>query len=384
MVESVSSRKESHSGDKNETELKIHVSRIPTKFDADIVRRILCEKLGIEVTSSGADDEPAESHENFINVEIVENREEDDKAEEQGEEADPQQGDNKEKSKQKEHRGFGFVTFHSEELYQRAIQLQTIKGGRKPTSTKLYTMYVRPYATSENEANVCYLWTQNRCHYGDACKFSHTGPGSCLQLGEGKKKVGKCFAFKKGKCTKGDDCPFSHDFEVSSSESKKNPSGKAPSEKDCINWKTKGKCRKGDSCLYRHDPELLKKLEQKRKRAGDKETEQQSKQKQPLCVRVFGMAYDTTEDDIREFLQDCGKIQQVSFPTFEDSGRSKGYCGVWFSSPKAVEKAIELDGQELLGRWLSIQAGKMYLRDWEANHSNAKRRKSESVEEEAY
>jgi RNA recognition motif-containing protein len=52
------------------------------------------------------------------------------------------------------------------------------------------------------------------------------------------------------------------------------------------------------------------------------------------------------------------------FPVFEDSGRSKGYCGVLFTSPKATEKACELDGQELHGRWLSVQPGKMYLKQW--------------------
>jgi len=55
----------------------------------------------------------------------------------------------------------------------------------------------------------------------------------------------------------------------------------------------------------------------------------------------------------------------VEFPRFEDSGRSKGYCGVLFQSPKAVAKALELDGEELMGRWLRVQAGKMLLDQWE-------------------
>ena len=187
-------------------------------------------------------------------------------------------------------------------------------------------------------------------------------------------KKGKCFAYKKGKCDKGDECPFSHDFEPSippkicnKIELKDVPKF----EKDCINWKTKGACRKGEKCPYRHDAEILKKVEakKKRKRSCDEEgTSDVKKQKQPLCVRVFGMAYDTTEKDIRDFFEHCGKINEITFPTFEDSGRSKGYCGIVFASPKAVEKAIELNGEELMGRWLSVQAGKMYLRDWEANH----------------
>ena len=115
---------------------------------------------------------------------------------------------------------------------------------------------------------------------------------------------------------------------------------------------------------------------------GDGDPETSSKEKQPLAVRVFGMNYETTEQDVRDFFRECGKIHQLTFPTFEDSGRSKGYCGIRFCSPKAVQKAIELDGQELMGRWLRIQVGKMYLKDWEALHPapGKKRRTSDTVE----
>lgn len=77
------------------------------------------------------------------------------------------------------------------------------------------------------------------------------------------------------------------------------------------------------------------------------------------------MNYDTTEKDVREYFEHCGKIREITFPTFEDSGRSKGYCGILFTSPYATEKACELDGHDLHGRWLSVQPGKMYLRKWE-------------------
>ena len=106
----------------------------------------------------------------------------------------------------------------------------------------------------------------------------------------------------------------------------------------------------------------------------DGEPEAKKKQKQPLAVRVFGMAYDTKEQDVRELFKDCGMIHRIVFPTFEDSGRSKGYCGVWFASPKAVVKAEILDGTQLLGRWLRIQSGKtMDVKEWEKLHPPATR-----------
>jgi hypothetical protein len=250
-------------------------------------------------------------------------------------------------------------------------------------------MYLRPYSEEEKDTNVCYLWSQHRCPYGDDCKFSHTGEGACQSIQPSKKK-GKCFAYKKGKCDKGDDCPFSHDFEVPTRSKKNEPLSKdnisAPkSEKDCINWKTKGKCRKGDKCPYRHDQELqvaaLKKIEKKKANTTTTETTEIIKEKQPLSVRVFGLNYDTTEQDIREFFATCGKITDISFPTFEDSGRSKGYCGVWFCSPKAAAKAVELcDGQELQGRWLRVQTGKM-MKQWNDIHEpDYKKRKTNDSE----
>lgn len=338
------------SGDLQDTtassgDYKIHISRVPTKFNEEIVQRILSDQFGSDAIST---------------VELIYPRD------------DENEDKEKDENDEKEHRGFGFITINSLQVQEEALKMQTIKGGRKSTSTKLYTMYLRPYTENPDEANICYLWSQFRCPYGDTCKFTHSGPGGCKEqqtTAEGetsrRKKKGKCFAFKKGKCTKGDDCPFSHDFEP---ERKNEIKGETPkSEKDCINWKTKGKCRKGPKCPYRHDEEVqknaLRKLK-KKKRAADG-----SKEKQPLSIRVFGMNYETTEQDIRTFFSECGPIQEVTFPTFEDSGRSKGYCGVWFSSPKAVSKAVELDGQELMGRWLRIQAGKMYLKQWEELHS---------------
>jgi hypothetical protein len=229
----------------------------------------------------------------------------------------------------------------------------------------------------------------HRCPYGDGCKFRHVGDGGCLVQKEHNretKKKGKCFAHKKGKCSRGDDCLFSHDFrpKVARDESvardvekqeKQVVNDGGEDRKDCINWKTKGKCRKGEQCPYRHDPVLQRRALEKKELKKRKQTRDDAdgdgplrKERQPLAVRVFGLNYETTEADVRDFFKGCGIINTVSFPAFEDSGRSKGYCGVWFASPKAVEKALALDGRELHGRWLRIQSGKMLLREWEGLH----------------
>eukprot|EP00957_Ditylum_brightwellii_P201049 15323851-Ditylum_brightwellii.AAC.1 len=253
----------------------------------------------------------------------------------------------------------------------------------------------------DKRKNLCHLWSMHRCPYGDKCKFLHEGDGGCLPSSEngndtkGGKRKQKCFTFKKkGKCKLGDKCPFSHDShthpKATDNQKKDDNEDEADSkndktQNDCINWKTKGKCRKKDrGCPYRHDEDVkraaLSKIELKeRKRArndaedhikekSDQKKERNDKKRQPLSVRVFGLNYDTTEEDVRSYFEHCGTIVELTFPTFEDSGRSKGYCGILFQSPKAVEQAVLLDGQELHGRWLSIQEGKMYLRQWEEHH----------------
>jgi RNA recognition motif-containing protein len=115
--------------------------------------------------------------------------------------------------------------------------------------------------------------------------------------------------------------------------------------------------------------------------AKDSSTNKRTKTKQPLWVRVFGLNYETVEADVRKFFEACGPIMKVDFPIFIKSGRSKGYCGVLFQSPKAVAKAVELDGQDLMGRWLQVQAGKMLLDQWEQREEEVTNNKNNSKQE---
>jgi RNA recognition motif-containing protein len=387
-------------------EYKIHISRVPTTFTEEIVQRILESKLGSSSSVSEV-------------VLIYPRPDDDDDAGAADKHKDTARQSQQPKDEKATHRGFGFVSLASADLQQQALDLKTIRGGLKSTSNKKHTIYLRPYETVEKskvgrgdddnknaDQHICYLWQENKCPYGEECKFRHEGPGSFAAAklsAEDKKKKQKCFTFKKtGTCKRGiDDCPFSHDFTptiTAKQAQEEQPTGTTTtttkkqqerkevpkSEKGCISWKTKGKCSKGDACPYRHDELVrdaaLKKKEkkQKRKRQEDGNPDpiddptaaavdfgKNEKERQPLSVRVFGLNYETTEQDIRDFFADCGSIVEVTFPLYEDSGRSKGYCGVLFQSPKAVAKATEMDGQELFGRWLRIQAGKMYLRQWE-------------------
>ncbi|KAL3786947.1 hypothetical protein ACHAWO_013786 [Cyclotella atomus] len=347
-------------------ESKAFLSRIPQSFNEDSIRRILHEKFGSDC---------------IVDVSLVSVKEEETNKDGSG------------KDEKKEHRGFGFVTFSSKSTCKMAIECGTVRGSAKENSKRKHTLYIQQVVRDEHDSesnavgkDVCFLWKKYRCPYGDECKFFHEGPGGCANDAVEKQKVQKCFSFKKrGKCKLGDECPYSHDvgggknenvdLTSAAGEETKKPSNDK-SAKDCINWKTKGKCRKGDKCPYGHDESLRLKAVAKKGKSKDasdnlsktkrKLQERADKVKQSLSIRVFGLNYSTTREDVHEFFAHCGKIVEITFPTYEDSGRSKGYCGILFTSPKAVRKAVEeMDGSELHGRWLSVQEGKMYLRKWE-------------------
>jgi len=395
---------------------KAFLSRIPQTFDDVSIKRIVEEKFGENCV---------------VDVSILYERLDDD-GEARGRESNHDDAENNtkqrgKKSMEQRHRGFAFVTFSTLEQCQRAIEEGTVRGSAKPTSKRRHTLYIRPVVRDEendvevstsNEhdveggnKNICFLWKKFRCPYGDDCKFSHEGEGGCANHdAEGKSKAEdgsakssgqKCFAFKKrGKCKLGDKCPFSHDLERSKSTATDGEPSKQQrqtvskngdidarqasdrSQKDCINWKNKGKCRKGDKCPFRHDKSIREKILSKKNKTGTSSIEEQEpkknkrkreeKNRQSLSIRVFGLNYSTTEEDVREFFQECGIITEITFPTFEDSGRSKGYCGILFASPKAVQKAVGKNGTELHGRWLSVQEGKMFLRKWEEAENERK------------
>ncbi|KAL7487894.1 hypothetical protein ACHAW6_013537 [Cyclotella cf. meneghiniana] len=378
---------------------KIFLSRIPQTFNEDSVKRVLEDKLGegsvLDVSLVYAKSGP----------------------EEDGHDADKGKANDKSHEK-REHRGFGFVTFSSDTISQEAMRCGTVRGSAKTSSKRRHTLYIQPVLrddedkdnnklsasdskrTSAEGKDICFLWKKFRCPYGDTCKFVHEGEGGCAAdvtnkstVDCKKSKVQKCFSFKKrGKCKLGDKCPFFHDVSTAkkdavpktdNSQSKHvkidlkdgTLSSGDKQTKDCINWKTKGKCRKGVNCPYRHDEGVRLQALSKKDKVSDAidptalsktKRKRQDKVKQSLSIRVFGLNYSTTEQDVRNFFQHCGKICEITFPTYEDSGRSKGYCGILFASPKAVQKAVqEMNGTELHGRWLSVQEGKMFLRQWE-------------------
>ncbi|MBH37658.1 RNA-binding protein [bacterium] len=71
-------------------------------------------------------------------------------------------------------------------------------------------------------------------------------------------------------------------------------------------------------------------------------------------IYVGNLDYKMTDEDLRSDFSSYGDIQDVIVIKDHETGRSKGFGFVTFTEESAVEKAIELDGQELRGRQIRV------------------------------
>ena len=77
-------------------------------------------------------------------------------------------------------------------------------------------------------------------------------------------------------------------------------------------------------------------------------------------IFVGNISYKCTDNDLKKFFKDCGKILDVRIAKKPD-GKLKGFAHIDFENSEAVDKAVEKNGQELQGRALKIdksQGGK--------------------------
>jgi cold-inducible RNA-binding protein len=72
-------------------------------------------------------------------------------------------------------------------------------------------------------------------------------------------------------------------------------------------------------------------------------------------IFVGNLAFDTTEDSLREHFTPQGEVQQVRIMTDRDTGKSRGFGFVEMAEDEEAVKAIAaLNGKELSGRALTV------------------------------
>ncbi|MEB3292811.1 MAG: RNA-binding protein [Synechococcales bacterium] len=78
-----------------------------------------------------------------------------------------------------------------------------------------------------------------------------------------------------------------------------------------------------------------------------------------MTIYVGNLAFQATEDDIREVFGEYGSVKRISLPIDRETGRKRGFAFVDLSSDAEEDAAIaELDGAEWLGRALKVNKAK--------------------------
>lgn len=90
------------------------------------------------------------------------------------------------------------------------------------------------------------------------------------------------------------------------------------------------------------------------KRGASAFTPEDDKRQATTKIYVRGLAWRASEDEIHDYFTACGEIESLELP-LQDDGRSSGTAIITFKESAGSSAAIELNGQEFQGRWLSIK-----------------------------
>ncbi len=73
---------------------------------------------------------------------------------------------------------------------------------------------------------------------------------------------------------------------------------------------------------------------------------------------IGSLPWSINSDSLRELFAQYGEITDCVVITDRDSGRSKGFGFVTFSTEEAAQKALEMDGREVEGRPIVVNVAK--------------------------
>jgi cold-inducible RNA-binding protein len=72
-------------------------------------------------------------------------------------------------------------------------------------------------------------------------------------------------------------------------------------------------------------------------------------------IFVGGLSWDTDDHGLRAYFEECGTVDDAKVITDRDTGRSRGFGFVTFSSDDEAQTAIsQMDGTTLDGRTLNV------------------------------
>ena len=74
-----------------------------------------------------------------------------------------------------------------------------------------------------------------------------------------------------------------------------------------------------------------------------------------MNIYVSNLAYNATDDDLRQLFESYGEVDKINIITDRDTGQSRGFGFVEMPDSAAAKAAIQgLQGKELGGRTLTV------------------------------
>jgi RNA recognition motif-containing protein len=124
----------------------------------------------------------------------------------------------------------------------------------------------------------------------------------------------------------------------------------------------------------------------------EKTKEESRNDGKPPSKRIFlgNLAFDTTEEIIKEHFQKCGPVESVKVATFEDSGKCKGYAWAVFEEIEAAQAAVRgfvrieeeaSDASESESEGAEAKVKKVKTRKWWVNKMKGRPLKIEFAED---
>jgi nucleolin len=71
-------------------------------------------------------------------------------------------------------------------------------------------------------------------------------------------------------------------------------------------------------------------------------------------VLINNLRFEVSEESLRERFSECGEIESLRVPKFEDSGRCRGFAFVTFKTTEARDKALTFNETEFEGRTIGV------------------------------
>ena len=104
-------------------------------------------------------------------------------------------------------------------------------------------------------------------------------------------------------------------------------------------------------------------IEEYEKEENEKNKSQNQKkeknQKKTNGIFISGIPYLTKEEELKDLFSKYGTITEIKLPKYQDSGKNRGYCHIYYDSKKSALKALELNNYTIGNRYLTVEMAKM-------------------------